>query len=215
MAVNDLWEIAIRGSCMGQPTFNVFHYQTTSEAGGAPSQATIASTFQTKIQAPLIAVTNQLYTIVQYTVQLRIPAGGAWNAIRGRLEVLAANVTGAGTSEVLPPQNSAYIRLYAEQSPGVYLKGGKFIGGIGEGASINGSLSAASLLLFQTLAGKMLENLTMGTALGTVLKPVIYSPQRHHFGPSPYVLPLTSYVVSPYIKTLRRRTLGTPVGGYL
>lgn len=215
MAVNDLWEVAIRGSCLGQPAFNVFHYQTSSEAGGAPSQATIAAKFQTMIQSSLVAVSNSLYTIVQYTVQLRVPNAGGWNSIRGRLEVLPANVVGAGTSEVLAPQNAAYIRLYAEQSPGVYLRGGKFIGGIGEGAVVNGSISSAAFALLQTLAANMLNNLTMGTGLATVLRPVIYSPKRHRFGPSPFVLPLTSYVVSPVVKTLRRRTLGTPVGGYL
>lgn len=214
MAVNDLWEITIRGSVVGQPVFNVFHYITFSEAGGAPTQAQILTAFSNKIQASLTPCCSSVYTIVEYACQLRYAAGALFTAPRGRLQVLGSNTPGAGTAVTPSPQCAAYIRLYAEQSPSVYLRGGKFIGGLATGVVANGLITSGGLGVLNTLAGKMTENLAMGTGSATILKPVVYSPKRHAISSTPYVLPVTSTVVASSVKTLRRRAYGTPVGGY-
>lgn len=214
MAVGDLYELAIRGRCLQQPIFNVFHYQVSNQAGGAPTLAQINAAFQTKVQASLLALSNQLYTLVEIACQLRVPNGANFQAPRGRLDILASGGVGAGTSDVLPLQCACYVRLYAEISPSSYLRGGKFFGALNEGSVTNGKLTAGAVTAFQTLCGKLLETLTMGTGGGTILVPVIYSPKRHRFGPNPYIVQISSYTINQTMKTIRRRVEGTTVGGY-
>lgn len=194
MALNDVFQAAIRFSIAGEKTANVLHFQQTSSDGALPPNEDLAAAI---IEDFLPAYQN----ILSSDVTIQSIAVKRIDPTIGGSVVVDASLAGLDAGDVMPPQCAAVATLYSDLVSGSG-RGRIFISGISDTMVTDGRLVNAQAANFVTLLDILKGSIQGGT--GATFIAGIWSPRIAQFNQ------ITYHELRSQIHTLRSRRMANP-----
>lgn len=153
MSIGDVYHLLLKGSLLGRPTINSFHYKQTAGAGS--SAAEVSGDFLASILASLVSVVNVAVVWTEVDVyNLMQPAD--FDEL-----VMSTPYPGTRSGDCLPP-----FATWSFKYPRTILglrAGRKGIAGVSEPDQVNGVATPTILAALEGMAGLFGANLTGGT----------------------------------------------------
>jgi len=198
--------VRTRGTLLGQKVEFGVHLRYQTAAANAED---LAASWTATIMPLVLAATSLDCNWDQIVVSDTSPTG---------LESVVLPLTqpnpGTVIGDSLPPQDAAVISLRTG-SKGGRKRGRFYLPGLSENYQNDGQMSGAQLTAVQALANGIVTAYGAGGS-ETAYRLVVYSPEVLTFPapkpkkprPGTVITDVTSYVVSPVIRTQRRRSIG-------
>lgn len=168
MAVNDKYEVVIKGRIEGSDTINVLHYNLVSDSVGTPTTALqVADAASLAFAAPLKAAATIAWSFVSVRAQRIRPLP---------LQVSAETFAGAGNGTIAGDNLPATVSLVLTKLTalaGRANRGRFYAPGIAELHSSGGLLNAAGVVAWDPV--RLILDDSLITALGNgILAPIVY-----------------------------------------
>jgi hypothetical protein len=196
MAVGDIYRVTLEGAVGTDDMVTVHHFRLQSGGGsGNEDSESLAKAFEAQTLPEWFAMISNQYGALQVKVR------GVTNPIVG----YDHTVSGVGdvAGEFLPLQNAVLVNWRTAKF-GRSFRGKTYIPAIGEASVANGAVLSAFSTLIDTWA-TVLETLAGTDPVTASFRHVVYSRELLEAND------VTSWVMSPYAATQRRRKPG--VGG--
>lgn len=163
MAINDVVEVILRGTCVGQATVNVFHYEQIAGTGTDGAVGLVNSFEDTVIDALQDIIPEDVgYQSVEY------------KSVKGTFyegSLVLGTTVGTRTGDTLPPYAAWSFRFLRTLSDS---RGGyKRIGGIAEPDQVDGVYTGGIITNLQAAAVAM--GVQLSTVGGNTWRPVVVS----------------------------------------
>lgn len=217
---NDILELVVKSEFLGQPVLQVHHLRAGLVEGAGVTIPEVLDQWDTLFVAALQALMVSDAIINEITCQIILPAGTAPPppVPRGLLFNKTINEPGGNTEQSLPGQAALYISEKGSAGLGTALRGGQFIGGLGEGSQDDGRFTDAFIDDAEIYANIFLSSFIVGTpgVDSQPMDPCIFSQTRWEAGnPVDVYAPSIDVVsVDPLVTTQDRRKRGTATGGF-
>lgn len=194
MAINDVYQAALRFSINGEKTANVIHCKQTSGDGSLPPNEDLAAAIVAVIWPAYQAAISNDATLQSISAKRISPTVGG-------SVVVPVNAAGTIAQDTIPPNGSAVITLYS-QTLSKQGRGRIYISGIPDTGQKDGLLTVAQMNLLTTLGGQMVSTLVDGS--GATFQCGVWSSVGLAFQE------YTDYMTRSALRTLRSRRMANP-----